>query len=388
MKSLSYGGNCIIGDQNNWETEIMKTHHDLFFSDSRKMFQIGNASVNLILTSPSYPMIEMWDSLYGHLNPKITGALLAKKGDKAFELMHKELDKTWLESYRVLKEGGIMCVNIGDATRTIGNKFQLYSNHSRIIQACKKIGFDTLPTILWHKKTNSPNKFMGSGMLPSGAYVTLEHEYILVFRKGSKRIFKTTEEKDWRMGSSFFWEERNKWFSDIWFDLPGVSQSMSHKSLRNRSAAFPFELVYRLICMYSMQSDTVLDPFLGTGTTSLAAMCAGRNSVGIEIDKTFGKHIINRLTNSVPFLNNRISQRLLDHIKFMKEYLLRKKFIKYENSNYGFPVVTRQETLIQFPYVESIRCTDNRRIFVEYSVVPEIRRIDQTEELHHLELRT
>ena len=366
----------------------MKTCHDLFFLDTRKMSRIKEASVNLIVTSPAYPMIEMWDSLYGHLNPKITDVLLEKKGDKAFELMHKELDKTWAESYRVLKEGSLICINIGDATRTLRNKFQLYSNHSRIIQACKKIGFDTLPMILWHKKTNAPNKFMGSGMLPSGAYVTLEHEYILVFRKGAKRVFKTEEEKILRMGSSFFWEERNKWFSDIWFDLPGVSQSLSYKNLRDRSAAFPFELAYRLICMYSVQSDTVLDPFLGTGTTSLAAMCAGRNSIGIEMDKIFKKHIITRLTNSVHFINNRTSQRLLDHIKFTKEYLLRKKQMKHENISYGFPVVTRQETLIQFPYVESIKYIGNHRISVEYSVVPEIRETDQNENrLHHPELR-
>jgi len=138
----------------------MQTHHYLFFSDSRRLPQIEDASVDLIVTSPAYPMIEMWDSLYGNLNIKINKALSAGKSNIAFKLMHKELEKTWSELYRVLKDGGIACINIGDATRTIEDQFQLYSNHSCIIQDFEKAGFYTLPMILWHKKTNSPNKFM------------------------------------------------------------------------------------------------------------------------------------------------------------------------------------------------------------------------------------
>ena len=97
-----------------------------------------------------------------------TNSSKANKGNGlfAFELMHIELDKVWNEVFRVLKEGGIACINIGDATRTINKNFQLYSNHSRIINHCTKIGFSALPMILWRKQTNAPNKFMGSGMLP------------------------------------------------------------------------------------------------------------------------------------------------------------------------------------------------------------------------------
>lgn len=351
----------------------METRHNLFFSNSENMSQIASESVDLIITSPAYPMIEMWDSLYGSLNPKIKDSLDLKKGNKAFDLIHKELDKTWAESYRVLKKGGFACINIGDATRTIGDSFQLYSNHSRIIRAFKTLGFNVLPVILWHKKTNAPNKFMGSGMLPAGAYVTLEHEYILVFRKGPKRIFKTREDKHLRQRSAFFWEERNKWFSDIWFDLKGVSQNTNHKKLRHRSAAFPLDLAYRLICMYSVQSDTVLDPFAGTGTTVLSAVGAGRNSIGIEIDRAFREYIITQLIESVNDLNNKISKRLLDHIQYTKEYILKKGLMKHNNSYYNFPVMTAQETSIQIPYLKSVKLVDDDCVSVRHSFIPEIK---------------
>ena len=316
----------------------MKTKHSLFFSPSQKMRQIPNHSVDLIVTSPPYPMIEMWDPVYGNQNPQIKKALSQNKGTTAFNLMHRELEGTWKECHRVLKNGGIACINIGDATRTVGNIFQLYSNHSKIIQSFNSMGCHTLPLILWHKKTNSPTKFMGSGMLPPGAYVTLEHEYILTFRKGPKRVFKTDKEKQTRNISAFFWEERNRWFSDIWRDLAGASQTIKQDKLRKRSGAFPFELAHRLICMYSVQSDTVLDPFAGTGTTALASLSMGRNSISMEIDKSFRPYIIKRLTHSQHILNNKTTQRLLDHIQFVKNYTVNKKTMKYKNPHYHFPV--------------------------------------------------
>ena len=98
--------------------------------------------------------------------------------------------------FRVLKNGRFACINIGDATRKIRDDFCLYPNHARILNYLLDIGFSALPDILWRKQANAPNKFMGSGMLPAGAYVTLEHEYILIVRKGSKREFKTEDEKE------------------------------------------------------------------------------------------------------------------------------------------------------------------------------------------------
>ena len=127
----------------------MYTYHELICSDSRNMSDVADKSVDIIITSPPYPMIEMWDSVFSKLNPRVSDALTNENGDQAFEIMHQELDKTWYESFRVLKEGGFACINIGDATRTIGHRFQLYSNHSRILNSFKKIGFDTLPVIIY-----------------------------------------------------------------------------------------------------------------------------------------------------------------------------------------------------------------------------------------------
>ena len=345
---------------------MLKTKHQLIFADSGNMPQIKDESVDLVVTSPAYPMIEMWDDFYSRRNPEIKHALKEQNGEAAFELQHKELDKTWKEVYRVLKTGGIACVNIGDATRALNGRFQLYSNHSRIICAFCEIGFHALPLILWHKKTNAPNKFMGSGMLPAGAYVTLEHEYILIFRKGGKRVFKTQKEIHGRRSGAFFWEERNKWFSDIWFDLPGVSQNINQKNLRRRSAAFPFELAYRLICMYSAPSDTTLDPFAGTGTAALAALALGRNSISVEIDKSLQPYILKRLLCSTEDLNNKTRRRILDHIQWTKDYMLKKGPMKHHSLYYDFPVMTAQETSLQLPCLKSVEWVDSRFVSADY----------------------
>ena len=145
----------------------MKTSHRIIFGNSSKMDQISNGSIELMITSPPYPMIEMWDEIFSKQNPAIGEALREENGNQAFELMNKELDKVWKEVYRVLIDGGFACINIGNATRKIGDEFKLYSNHSRILEYCINLGFSSLPEILWRKQTNAPNKFMGSGMLAS-----------------------------------------------------------------------------------------------------------------------------------------------------------------------------------------------------------------------------
>ena len=159
------------------------------------MADLADECIDLVVTSPPYPMIEMWDEIFTNQNSKIGEAIKKKDGPLACELMHRELDKVWQEVFRVLKNGGIACINIGDATRTIDGHFALYTNHSRIHTYMQKIGFSALPAILWRKQTNAPNKFMGSGMMPPGAYVTLEHEYVLILRKGNKKEFITNKEK-------------------------------------------------------------------------------------------------------------------------------------------------------------------------------------------------
>jgi DNA modification methylase len=328
-----------------------KTYHTIHYRDSRDMSFIGDDSIHFILTSPPYPMIRMWDGLFSTLHPSIKESLEANDGQSAFHLMHQELDKVWQESYRVLKDGGIACINIGDATRTIGHNFRLYSNHSRILETCSNAGFDILPMILWRKSTNAPNKFMGSGMLPAGAYVTLEHEYILIVRKNGKRLFKNEEEKKRRRESGFFWEERNAWFSDIW-EIGGKKQKLDHDNTRARSAAFPFRLACRLIAMYSVRGDTVLDPFLGTGTTMFAAMGLCRNSIGVEIDANFTTLIDKELQTLIPKTNRYMEQRLQDHEEFVESYQATKGALQHSNIHYGFPVMTGQEKEIIFYFLD------------------------------------
>lgn len=348
------------------------TRHLVHFTDSADMGVVESNSVNLVVTSPPYPMVEMWDDLFGSRNTAIKDALAQGKGMQAFELMHRELDQVWQETYRILAPGSFACINIGDATRTVDGIFQLYPNHARILTAMVNLGFSPLPLILWRKQTNAPNKFMGSGMLPAGAYVTLEHEYVLILRKGDKRQFKSLGEKEHRRKSALFWEERNQWFSDVWFDLKGTTQKLDNKAIRRRSGSFPFSLPYRLINMYSVKDDIVVDPFLGLGTTTLAAMAAQRNSLGFEVDPGLWEPISQRMEGSKAMLNQEISQRLTRHQAFVKTRKQEKKTFKHFNDTHGFEVITNQERFLHLGGVQSITCDRRHRSFqVEHSPFPE-----------------
>jgi DNA modification methylase len=223
----------------------------------------------------------------------------------------------------------------------------MYSNHARIVNSLQRLGLTQLPDILWRKPTNAPNKFMGSGTLPVGAYVTYEHEYILIFRRGERRLFNREEERRNRRQSAFFWEERNRWFSDIWEDLKGSAQSLADRAARRRSGAYPFELAYRLICMHSTYGDTVLDPFLGTGTTMAGAIASGRNSIGIEIDESLRQTIDVAIARAVAVGAARATSRLVEHRKFVDERLREGRTFKHCNKHYGFPVMTSQECDLQ-----------------------------------------
>lgn len=332
----------------------MTTIHRVHFKPSQRIEQVGNGAIDLVVTSPPYPMIEMWDDAFREADPGVSGALDARDGNRTFELMHRVLDKVWEECGRVLRPGGFLCVNIGDATRKLGDNFRLYTNHARIITACESLGFQSLPAILWRKQTNAPNKFMGSGMLPCGAYVTLEHEYILVFRKGDRRSFPESD-RERRGSSAYFWEERNAWFSDIW-DFKGSRQNMGCSGARARSGAFPFELAYRLVSMYSMQEDTVLDPFLGTGTTTAACIAGARNSVGFEVDRSLAPVITDTVERAAEAANRAVQNRLSAHLRFVKEQEAgRGKSPAYFNRHYGFRVMTRQEQPLRLYQVQGIR---------------------------------
>jgi modification methylase len=228
--------------------------------------EIADASVALIVTSPPYPMIPQWDRLF------------ASMGATDYAAMHQILRDVWRECARVLIPGGILAVNIGDAVRTIDGKFQLWPNHATVLVDAASLGLRPLPYILWKKPTNKPNAFLGSGFLPPNAYVTLDCEYILLFRRGNLRQFPRRDLA--REASRYQRAERDRWFSQIWSDIRGARQGPGS----DRTAAFPIEIPDRLIRMFSIAGDTVLDPFAGTGTTLWSALRSGRNAIGVEID--------------------------------------------------------------------------------------------------------
>ena len=142
------------------------------------------------------------------------------------------------------------------------------------------------------------------------------------------------------------------WFSDIWFDIKGVKQSTSVKSFRSRTAAFPFELAYRLIQMFSVKFDLVLDPFVGTGTTLLAALASQRNSIGYDIDEKLNQLIYSNLIRSVETINSFISERIKKHNQFVAFRELEKGRMKYLNSYHQCSVMTRQEVDIEIVKME------------------------------------
>ena len=245
----------------------------VFLESSEKM-PLADASVHLVVTSPPYPMIEMWDGLF----ERWTGLRLADPG--FYAACHEALARVWRECARVLAPGGIAAVNVGDACRRVGPEgFRLYENHVDVTLRCREAGLTPLVPLLWKKPTNKPNAFLGSGFLPPNAYVTLDCEHVLLFRKGPPR--KVAPKDLLRYASGMSKEERDAWFTQVW-DLRGARQDRS--DLARRTGAFPDELPLRLVRMFSLLGDVVLDPFAGTGTTLRVAAALGRRAVGFEAD--------------------------------------------------------------------------------------------------------
>lgn len=269
--------------------------------DSRKLDEVTKEnSIDLVITSPPYPHVEMWNSLFIELDPTIppVSEWNISNAFEIFEKMHAQLDIVWTKLFKVVKESGIVIINVGDATRTFpttkgsatmksSKQFQLFPNASRITMAMMKIGFTALPNIYWKKISNKPNSFLGSGFLPVNAYVTLDCEHILIFRKGNIRKFKPKDEN--RKNSEFTKEERDLWFSQTWTGINGVKQTTKGVTKgvkgknKERTGAFPEEIPRRLIKMYSVKGDTVLDPFCGTKTTLKVAEKLERKSIGLDI---------------------------------------------------------------------------------------------------------
>lgn len=250
------------------------TRHTLRLGDARHLDWIDDASLHLIVTSPPYWTLKKYND-----HPDQLGSV------EDYEAFHDELDKVWRHCYRVLIPGGRLVCVVGDvclARRKNKGRHQVMPLHADISVRCRRIGFDYLTPILWHKIANASyevengSSFLGKPFEPN-AIIKNDTEYILMLRK-SGGYRKPTE--DQRVRSKLTKEEHAKWFRSIWTDVQGAST-------REHPAPFPVALAYRLVRMFSFVGDTVLDPFAGTGSTVVAAIRAGRNSIGNEIDPEY-----------------------------------------------------------------------------------------------------
>jgi DNA modification methylase len=249
----------------------MKTTHTIILGDSRKMAELEDCSVHLVVTSPPYWQLKDYGS----------------KGEIGFDDSYEEyinhLNLVWKEVYRVLDFGCRLCVNIGDqyARSVYYGRYKIIPIRTEIIKFCETTGFDYMGAIIWQKvattNTSGGATIMGSFPYPRNGILKLDYEFILVFKKDGTPL--KTVSREIKEQSKLSKEEWNTFFAGHW-NFPGVKQ-------QKHLAMFPPELPRRLIKMFTFVGDTVLDPFLGSGTTSLAALELDRNSVGYEINPEF-----------------------------------------------------------------------------------------------------
>jgi len=248
----------------------MKTWHKIIIGDSRRMKEVLDESVHLIITSPPYWQLKD----YG--NGKQIGF------NDTYEEYINNLNLVWNECHRILHKGCRLCINIGDqfARSVYYGRYKVIPIRTEIIKFCESAGFDYMGAIIWQKVTTCHTTggatVMGSYPYPRSGILKLDYEFILIFKKygNTPKVSKEIKEK-----SKLTDEEWNQYFTGHW-NFPGEKQN-------KHLAMFPEELPRRLIKMFSFIGDVVLDPFLGSGTTSLAAKNLNRNSIGYEINEDF-----------------------------------------------------------------------------------------------------
>lgn len=252
--------------------QALPTEHRLICGDARALDWLRPESVHLVLTSPPYWTLKKYRSSSGQM------------GDIAdYERFLTDLDLVWAHCYRALVPGGRLICVVGDvclSRRQNGGRHTVVPLHAAIQERCRALGYDNLAPIIWHKIANAAYEvergsggFLGKPFEPN-AVIKNDIEFILMQRKpgGYRQPGVAT-----RVLSVLSAGQHGAWFQQIWTGLTGAST-------REHPAPFPLELAQRLVRMFSFVGDTVLDPFLGTGTTSIAAGQSGRNSIGVEVD--------------------------------------------------------------------------------------------------------
>ena len=246
--------------------------HRLINADSRDLAFLPDGSVHLVVTSPPY-----WNLKRYNEHPDQLGHI------QDYEAFLGELEKVWRHAYRVLVPGGRLVCVVGDvcvARRDFGRHL-VFPLHADICVICRRIGFDNLNPIIWHKIANASyevvngSKFLGKPYEPN-AIIKNDMEFILMQRKpGGYRQPTVAQREESRIDKGDF----DRWFQQIW--------NITGASTKQHPAPFPLALATRLVRMFSFSGDTVPDPFCGSGTTMIAALRSGRNSIGIDIDPEY-----------------------------------------------------------------------------------------------------
>jgi DNA modification methylase len=261
------------------------TEHHLLLQDARNMSSLKRESVHLVVTSPPYWTLKKYKEKEGQLG------VIAD-----YEAFLKELNKVWEQVFRILVPGGRLICVVGDvclSRRKNVGRHTVVPLHSSIQDQCRKIGFDNLAPIIWYKIANASyevengSSFLGKPYEPN-VIIKNDIEYILMERKPGGYRQPTVAGRTLSLISS---DNHRKWFQQIWMGLTGAST-------KHHPAPFPLELAERLVRMFSFVGDTVLDPFMGTGTTNLAASKWGRNSIGLEIDEEYLEMAYRRIRQS------------------------------------------------------------------------------------------